>query len=783
MLFAPRAVKLKAGEPYTLSAWVRSDDPGTAWIGGGSRWQFRAPFKKTGGAWSRVELTFVPEPVDVDITLRIVTEDTTPGIWIDDVALVAGRHAEQGTNLAPNGDFEQVWTIARARRQLDTMESIADRLEQQLADALSGKVHLPEVPRWTGKQRPRIDGPSFVAPTILPSHPNADPVDRPVFFVGYGHFQQVRKDVDHFPRIGVNLVQCGEFGPAQVFTAPDTIDPEPLRLIRDMLDRAEKAGVGVDLLISPHYFPKWFSDRHAADMYKRRQGGFFPYSPYAPQGWEILLPFVKTILEPIKDHPALFSVCLSNEPSNFEEPGKYSLADWHAWLKAKHGKIATLNQRWGTSYTRFEDVPQADPFKPEAVKRPSPAWNDYVRWNQEFFAGWHARLARAVKEVAPNVPVHAKTTTWLYVSERSDIDAQYGCDPLLFSRFSDILGCDSFNHYTFGRGDFAEEFQRELKGYTLLRSVKDAPVFNSENHLITDRDTRPVPPEHVRCALWQAATRGQSATTLWVWERTFDPASDLAGSIIHRPACAEAVGMVSHDLNRLSREVTAFQTAPPEVLVLHGTTASAWDAGRYDRCVDRLMTAQNFTGRKVGFVTERQLEDSAKPPARVIFVPNIVHLSDEAFAALKGFVGTVVLVGDEAVLTRNEYDHVRDIRTAAEKWPRVEFDVERTTWGDLRAALMPRLVEWGVPRPRVSLSGADGRAPAGVEWRCAIPPDGRLLVNVCNYLNSSVKLKLIRLDGQPAGARELIGDQSLAPGQIISLAPLEVRLYELEARD
>ncbi len=40
-LWLAEPIQLQAGKPYTLSAYVKSDDPGIAWIGGGADWQFR----------------------------------------------------------------------------------------------------------------------------------------------------------------------------------------------------------------------------------------------------------------------------------------------------------------------------------------------------------------------------------------------------------------------------------------------------------------------------------------------------------------------------------------------------------------------------------------------------------------------------------------------------------------------------------------------------------------------------------------------------------------------
>ncbi len=308
----------------------------------------------------------------------------------------------------------------RARRAILEMETMAPRLDRELADAIAGKTKLPTVPRWDGKARPTIDGTSFMSQ------------GRPFIFMGYGHFAQVRNDIEKFPAYGINLIQSAEFGPEGVFPKPGVTSDTYIEQTKAMLDRAAKAGVAVDLLISPHYFPWWYISAHP-ELAKRRYGGLWPFSPYAPAGWDLLKPFVEKVLTPIKDKPALFSICLTNEPCNFEEPGEFSKASWHAWLEAKHKKIETLNSAWGTNYKSFDDVPMANPFDAKAIKRPSPLWCDYVRWNQEFFAGWHAKFAQMIHEVAPNVPVHAKATTWLMVSDHSDIDAQYGVDATLFA--------------------------------------------------------------------------------------------------------------------------------------------------------------------------------------------------------------------------------------------------------------------------------------------------------------------------------------------------------------
>ena len=285
--------------------------------------------------------------------------------------------------------------------------------------------------------------------------------------------------------------------------------------------------------------------------------------------------FVDYVVPKIKDKPALLSICLSNEPINVQEPDEFSIAAWHEWLAVPR-RYCDAQRSYGTHCSKFDDVPQPNPIANSPEPRPGPAWCDFVRWNCESFAEFHKVFADDVHEIAPEIPVHVKATTWhFYRSE----DVQSGDDTTLLGNVTDINGNDSVNLWGFneragdlierGTKDFAQGWRENALAYELERSVHDAPVFNSENHFIFDRDQRYIDPMHIRAALWMGAIHGQSATTLWVWERELsNPRSDFAGDIMERASCAEAVGVVGDDLNRAAVEVTAIQNARPDVLIL-----------------------------------------------------------------------------------------------------------------------------------------------------------------------------------------------------------------------
>jgi len=648
----------------------------------------------------------------------------------------------------------------RALQQLGDLERMAVRVRAEMSESLAGKRRLPEVPRYTASERCRIRDGTFVGPM---RRPDGRTVTRPIFFNGFGHFGQVVADTEKWPAYGDNIIQI-EFGPNSVFPTEDTVNDEPMRRMRATLDRAQKAGVAVCLLISPHYMPAWALEKWP--QLRKRREGFLGYCLHAPEGQELLKRFIKLAIRPLADHPALHSVCLSNEPVNVEEPCEYARRLWRDWLQRRHGDVTTMNARWGTAYVSFDDAPLPDPFGP----RPNGAvWIDYVRFNQEFFAGWHRLLADAVHEVAPDLPVHAKAMTWTLLND-GEI-ARYGADATLFGSFSRINGNDSFNAYAFGEGEFAQSWVMNAMGHDLQRSVLHAPIFNSENHLIHDRETRYVPGAHIRAALWQAAIHGQGASTIWVWERTFDPRSDFAGSIMHRPECAEAVGRVNHDLNRAADEIAALQRARPQVCLLHSTSGAVLDMGPHGDSLQKAYVALTFLGVRVGFVTERQLEDGRLPTAPVLILPHAAHLSDAAFATLRRYRGKVVSLGEKDLLTHNEWDQPRAERLRSERAP---YRYGPTSWKQLYDWFAPRLPAWGVAAA-VRLQDAGGGPPTGVEWRTAETNSG-VLLNLCNQRQRSATLKIMR-DGRAARGVDVLTGRPIA-GRF-TLQPLEVRLIRV----
>lgn len=639
---------------------------------------------------------------------------------------------------------------------------------QAVAEKAIAREHLPPVPRYQSprKGRPfRLEGPAQLGTIRFPDGTVA--VDRPIQFVGVGHFNQVKRDIEKLNDFGMNIIQI-EFGPNSVLVGEDKVDTRIVEEYLRIFDRAAAANVGVNLLLSPHYFPGWAMEKypHLADA----GGGFLKYDVHAPEAREIIERFLRTVIPLIQDHPALHSLCLSNEPVFCEtENSRFVRTRWHEWLGKEHGTVESLNAKWGSDYAAFSDVPL-----PAVRFEPTPICYDFVRFNQESFAGWHRWMADIIHEMAPGIPVHAKIMMHAHFNQLAH--GAWSVSPQLFGELSQFHGNDHCKFYSNAEG-WANPWFMENAGYDYQRSMADMPVFNSENHLIRDRNFDGVPPEHVYNVFWQGAIHGQSATTTWVWERSYSATADTAGSILHRPGCVDAMGRAGLDLMRLAPEVTAIQNQRPQIALLW---SDATLVARHDYItpVRRAYEALNFSGVRLGFVTDRQMAEFVRagelPPilrdVKLIVAagaPRAPRTTIEGLDAFRKQGGRVVCLGD--CFGGDEYGRPFSKST--------DFGPARPEPEDAEGffAQLPSILE-GAPIARpVTVTGVDGKPVWGVEYLAA-EHEGRLLVNLCNYLTEP-RIVEIRIEGRPVGGVDLLsGTESDRSWTLVPLEPVLVEV-------
>lgn len=577
---------------------------------------------------------------------------------------------------------------------------------------------------------------------------------RPVFLTGYGHFSAVVEAIPTLAKIGINVIQI-EQGPRGVVLEDGTVDTAPIESsVLPALDRARDHGVSICLLTSPHYFPGWALEKWPE---LRVESGFLKNSVEAPQAREIYERYLRTLIPVIKDHPALHSICLSNEPvytGAADDPFRQPL--WHAYLERKHGDIATLNRAYGTAYTSFADVPHPK----LSLREHRAALYDAVRLNQERFAEWHAWMVRIIHELAPDLPCHAKVMPIVW--GRGTVF--WGTDPWDFAELSQINGNDCYFVPNYPKPPWESEWMIQNMYYDLQRSMKRVPVFNTENHIIPDRTKGYVSPDHIYAAIWQGAVHGQGGSTTWAWQRTYDAKSDFEGLILHRAACTAAMSRCALDLMRLSREVAALQNVPPRVVLLYSHAATIHDA-RATRDRDHVYEALNFCGMPIGFITDEQVAAGWLEKYDCLIVAGAKAVARAAIDAVRAHIGNGgrVFAYGKGNMTEDEYG--RDVEPPAF----TKILASRSKSETLRNTLARAFAAQGIEAD-FALRTLTGKRPFGVEWRSATL-DGHALLNLVNLTRDPITVVIHSASPRASGVpwEELIDGASLESA--VRLAP------------
>jgi hypothetical protein len=602
---------------------------------------------------------------------------------------------------------------ARALQVAQEVKQLLDRAEKEMRAGLDVPVLKRESPITIR------DG-SFYGACAVGGHDE----QRPVFLTGYGHFPPVVEDLPVFPNIGISVIQI-EIGPSSTVFEDGVRTDAIQSFILPALDRARDNSVRICLLISPHYFPEWAFKRWP-DL-RVQKSGFLQNTLDAPQVREIYAKHLGALIPLIKDHPALHSICLSNEPvSENAENDPWRRPLWRKYIERRHKTIEALNAAYGTHYASFDEVPHP---RLAFDEKPGPLY-DAVRCNQECFAEWHAWMVDVIHRMAPDLPCHAK----VMVLPKDRGTVFWGADPWDFARLSQINGNDCYFLQLAERAPWASEWLAQNMYYDLQRSMKRVPIFNTENHIIRDREQGDIHPNHIYAAIWQGAIHGQGASTTWAWQRTYDEKADFEGLILHRAACTAAMSRCALDLMRLSKEVAALQNIEPRVALLYSHAATIRDK-RHVPARAQVYEALNFCGIPIGFITDEQIAAGLLRPYACLIVTAAQAASLDAIEGIRKYIaeGGRVLAYGSPCLTMDEYG--RPATT-----PTFSATLDPQQGKELRDILLTELEKAGI-HPEITLRTPDGALPYGVEWRSAAE-GGRTVLNMINLTRQSVQVNL-----------------------------------------
>ncbi len=585
---------------------------------------------------------------------------------------------------------------------------------------------------------------------------------RPLIFTGVGHFSQVRKDVPILNEYGLNMIQI-DTGPQSALPHPDKVDTTSTqRSVVDVLDNAAAHDVMVNLLLAPHYFPKWAFEENP-DL-GRCGDGFIKFCVDEEGARAVIEKWLRVLMPMVANHPALHSICLSNEPQ-YKACWELSRERFIAWIQEQHGDIEAVNEKWGTNFASFEELP-------EPSRDCYPLYYDWCRYTQNVFLEFHQFEAALVHEYDPDIPVHVKVRPLAF----SDHDSfERGMDFDGFTHLGTIAGNDCYQNYQpFESGPYLQHWDVMAMMYTLQRSMTPGkPIYNSEDHVVQDFSTHFIPAAHIRNAFWMQAIHGQGAATTWVWER--NQHGDLGGNILTRINCVAAIGSIGLDLLRLAPEVHALQQTPSRAAILFSEASRLPDM-TYANAARDCFKGGYFTDTVWSFITERQAMEGGLDAYRLVVVPEAVYAPQKVVQAFQDYIsegGTVITSG--AAFTKDPWGKALPLQLKEQgdgRLVRYPSLPDEYAW---RSILNQQLEEAGVLRP-FRLTGTHSEAVWGVNLRAVRYKKGWLL----NLVNLSREAQTVLVQGgRPI--REAVnlftGEKVSFPLQLEVLEPVLLRVY------
>ena len=564
-----------------------------------------------------------------------------------------------------------------------------------------------------------------------------------------------------------NLLKNGSFEEAD--DPGKVIDSDPGRLWKyeEIFKEAEEKNMKISLLLSPQYFVNELFDIYP-DL--KDNGDGIGYVLLHPAAAEAVSFHVKTIAALASKYSCINDICLANEPRNETKYGgsnSYYKPMWTEFLIEKYGSAEALNSAWGTSYANISDAPFAS-----GVNNSNKQSLDYVEFNDSVMTEWIKLMSETAHEAAPDIPVHIKTMPYVAWADEGDkrwlIGA--GVDPEKISGCVDINGNDAdlrfLSDSTMTYSDYIDQKRvQQSFWYEFQSSLNEAPVFNSEDHIIANgnKDFGTAHEKLMEASQWMGAVHGRNMDCMWTWERNTERAETYE-SIKYRPGVYEKMSEVNLDLKRLADEVYALIDAPYDIGILYSKTARVYSRA-YINAAYKTFEYSLYNGVKAGFVSENDL--SKLRDYKLIAVPLAEHVTADVVSALKSYVqngGKLIILGENS-LSYDENGNAHNasdlayIRQNAVVVPAygsgyyAEFD-ENSYYSSIENAVNELLLT-----DVEIIDKTTGKRAADVEYT-SVDYNGKKLINICNYDWNGDKSIRLRINGEDVEtARELRSDE------------------------
>ncbi len=521
----------------------------------------------------------------------------------------------------------------------DSLNEIYNKARTNLKAYLSGEKEPEIVPIYAGGDREPVGSVYYAEADV-----NGVKEKRPIFYVGFGHFGY---NAELYKSLSADTATIGDQWPwfmmfdsaKQPYVNRNAGAYEPALL--PFLENSADKNIKIEYLLGAEKGNNYLTSAYPETALTKGGGTLNFYHPTVRKyiEWE-----ADKMFPEIFSYGSVGSVTVSNEPSFlYTDKEEAYQPYWAAHLAEVYkGDINYLNKTYGTDYKDFLSV--ARPAEPEAS-----AWYyDWQAFNNKLFADYVGFYTDLVHKYDPDMPVHVKMRPLASSQDSAKhIFLDYGAGIEELAKVTTVNGCDAHAYYN--AASWAS--QEKSMQYDMLRGIRNAPVYNTEDHIIVDGNTYMgyEQADHVEGDLWQGAIHGRAVSDIWYWSKSYNASSLDYGMWPFRPDCVEAVGRTHYDLNRLGYEVAAFANKKPRSAVLYSVGSRVFDkphmCALYEAYTDLLNN-----GETVKYIADTTSSDVFE--CETLFVPYVKHTTTEVVDNIYSFIqkgGKVVLLGSDCL--------------------------------------------------------------------------------------------------------------------------------------
>ncbi len=408
----------------------------------------------------------------------------------------------------------------------------------------------------------------------------------------------------------------------------------------------------------------WLVDSEGKTGEEDRKAWAISYGPdnkwpqYSYSSEETRAMFVKDFSSYLGNFPPntnVSGVILHNEAGYFWNDKRLfdynpaTVEKFRAWLQAKHGTIAELNRRWGSSFASFQAV--TPPPKPPVQKQIGP-WMDWRRFQVQLIAEFLKWENGFLKSVRPDIP----TTTNL----DGPMTHWYGyrcSDNYEYSAMMDRPGIDIYPTQWTDR-DFVPYAMDHLQGVAQGRDpqILECDSFSSKLWKYSEAQRGGL----LRGELWSMIGHGAGAILIWGFSRN-DDFSLTDGEFNDRVlACRD----IAHQANMIG--IGSFFRAPSKVAVCIDPDSYIYATGNEARpnSESPALDSENHgfhaailsSGVQSDVIQTQQLRVMDLSKYKALALPAATMMDEALAAKLKAFVANGgLLVADGAFASMDRW--------------------------------------------------------------------------------------------------------------------------------